>query len=141
MLFPRSLSTIDAMTPPYDTICFVIMPFGKKMVRDDEGRERPIDFDPIYEEIFVPAIKAATLPLPEKGELKPERTDKDFFSASIPQDMFEYIEYSRIAIADITGLNANVLYELGVRHRARESGTVVFRQPGVTIPFDIAQIK
>src|SRR5690242_15539994 len=124
---------------PYDDICFVIMPFGKKAVSDDQGKSRTIDFDPIYHDIFEPAIRAVSLP--EGGTLSPRRTDQDFFAASIPQDMFEYLEYSRIALADITGLNANVLYELGVRHRAQESGTVILRQPGALIPFDIAQIK
>ena len=55
--------------------------------------------------------------------------------------MFEYLEYSRFALADISGLNPNVFYELGVRHRAQEAGTAVFRQVGVPIPFDINTIK
>ena len=42
--------------------------------------------------------------------------------------MFHYIEYSRFALADISGLNANVFYELGHRHRVHEAGTVIFRQ-------------
>jgi tetratricopeptide (TPR) repeat protein len=46
-----------------------------------------------------------------------------------------------MAIADISGLNANVLYELGVRHRALASGTVIFRLIDSPIPFDINQIK
>jgi hypothetical protein len=44
--------------------------------------------------------------------------------------MFEYLEYSRFAVADISGLNANVFYELGARHRARESATAIFHQTG-----------
>lgn len=123
----------------FDKVCFVIMPLGSKEVRDDKGLPRTIDFDPIYQGIFEPAIRAAKLP--EGGSLKPRRTDQDFFTGSISQDMFEYLEYSRMALADITGLNPNVLYELGVRHRAQESGTVIFRQPGVLVPFDINQVK
>ena len=55
--------------------------------------------------------------------------------------MFEYIEYARFALADISGLNANVFYELGVRHRAHESGTAIFHQESGPPPFDIGQIK
>jgi Flp pilus assembly protein TadD len=55
--------------------------------------------------------------------------------------MFNYIEYARIALADISGLNANVFYELGVRHRARPSGTAILRLTSTPIPFDIKQIK
>jgi tetratricopeptide (TPR) repeat protein len=123
----------------YDKICFVIMPFGEKDVVDDKGRTRKVDFDPIYRDIFEPAIRL--VPVPEGGTLVARRTDQDFFTGDIAQDMFEYLEYSRMALTDITGLNPNVLYELGVRHRARQSGTVTFRQPGVKLPFDINQIK
>ncbi len=118
----------------YSKICFVIMPFGTKAVG-----AKPVNFDSIYDGVFAPAISAA--PLPEGGNLVPKRTDKDFFSGLISQEMFQYIEYSRFALADISGLNANVFYELGARHRARESGTAIFRQVEAPIPFDINQIK
>jgi tetratricopeptide (TPR) repeat protein len=118
----------------YTRFCFVIMPFNKKKVGD-----REIDFDWIYDNVFKPAISAVKLP--EGGTLEPRRTDKDFATAHISQDMFEYLEYSRIAVADLSGLNPNVLYELGVRHRALSSGTIIFRMPDTPIPFDINQIK
>jgi Flp pilus assembly protein TadD len=118
----------------YSKICFVIMPFGKKTVGDHE-----VDFDPIYSDIFAPAISAVSLP--EGGKLEPHRTDQDFFTGDIKQDMFEYLEYSRFALADISGLNFNVAYELGVRHRAREAGTAIFRQGSAPPPFDISSIK
>ena len=98
-----------------------------------------MNFDPIYNLIFNPAIESVQLP--EGGTLVPRRTDMDFFAGDIGLEMFGYLEYSRFAIADITGLNANVFYELGVRHRTREAGTAVFRQTGSTIPFDIRSIK
>jgi tetratricopeptide (TPR) repeat protein len=120
----------------YSRICFVIMPFGKKPVGEQE-----VDFDQIYDEVFQPAIDAVPLPEPEEGSLEARRTDKDFFAGDISHEMFNYLEYSRIALADITGLNANVFYELGHRHRARESGTAIFRQTDAPIPFDINQIK
>jgi hypothetical protein len=81
----------------YDRVCFVIMPFGKKEVTDDRGLKRMVDFDPIYRDVFEPAIRAATLP--EGGTLEPRRTDQDFFAGSIAQDMFEYLEYSRMALS------------------------------------------
>ncbi len=118
----------------YDKICFVIMPFNKKKVGDKE-----VDFDFIYQSIFKPAIESVDLP--EGGRLLPRRTDQDYFSGDISQEMWQYIEYSRFALADISGLNANVFYELGVRHRAHESGTAIFRQEAGPPPFDINQIK
>lgn len=121
----------------YEKTCFVIMPFGKKKVGGEE-----VDFDFIYNNVFKPAIEAVDLPADEGGgKLLPRRTDQDYFAGDIAQDMFEYIEYSRFALADISGLNANVFYEIGVRHRAHESGTAVFRQESGPPPFDIGQIK
>jgi tetratricopeptide (TPR) repeat protein len=118
----------------YSKICFVIMPFGKKPVGD-----RTVDFDRLYDDVFVPAISAVSLP--EGGKLEPHRTDKDFFSGDIKLEMFQYLEYSRFALADISGLNFNVAYELGARHRAREYGTAIFRQTQFSPPFDISSIK
>jgi tetratricopeptide (TPR) repeat protein len=117
-------------------VCFVIMPFGTRPVGDQK-----IDFDSIYESIFKPAIEAVELPRPEGGRLSARRTDKDFFAGDIGQDMFEYLHYSRIALADITGLNPNVMYEVGVRHAARASGTAIFRIGSAPIPFDISHVK
>jgi Flp pilus assembly protein TadD len=119
----------------YNKVCFVIMPFGKK----DVGGGQIVDFDPLYHDIFLPAI--AAVDLPEGGKLDPHRTDQDFFAGDIKQEMFQYLEYSRFALADISGLNFNVAYELGVRHRAREAGTAIFRQGAFVPPFDISSIK
>jgi tetratricopeptide (TPR) repeat protein len=118
----------------YTKTCFVIMPFGSKLV----GKRR-VNFDRIYDEIFKPAV--AGVALPEGGKLRPARTDKDFFSGDIGQEMFQYLNDSRFALVDITGLNANVMYEVGVRHAVRQSGTAIFRQGDATIPFDINHIK
>ena len=73
----------------YRNICFVIMPFGEKEVLDDTGASRKVNFDPIYEKVFAPAVRATRLP--EGGNLEPRRTDKDFFTSVITQDMFEYL--------------------------------------------------
>lgn len=123
----------------YSGYCFVIMPYGKKTVEITKDLKREVDFDLVYETMFEPAIREAMLS--EGGRLEPRRCDRDQFAASIDQDMFEYLEYSRLAIVDITGLNANVMYELGIRHRARPTGTIIFRQTGALLPFDIKIIR
>ncbi len=130
----------DAAFPESDRLeelentCFVIMPFGKKEV---DGKE--VDFTAIYNDIFEPAINRVKTP--ENRPLIAARTDMDAFSGSINQEMFEYIMYSRMAFADVSGFNPNVFYEIGARHSAQESGTVLFRQTGHPIPFDITTIK
>jgi hypothetical protein len=86
----------------YSKICFVIMPFGKKKVAPPSDKkdgaaaapaEKQVDFDALYSDIFLPAIGAVDLP--EGGKLEPHRTDQDFFTGDIKQDMFDYLEYSR----------------------------------------------
>ncbi|MGY3586199.1 Flp pilus assembly protein TadD [Bradyrhizobium sp. USDA 4341] len=118
----------------YSKTCFVIMPFGSKPVGG-----KTVDFDALYSDIFLPAI--SSVDLPEGGKLNPHRTDQDFFTGDIKFEMFQYLEYSRFALADISGLNFNVAYELGVRHCAREAGTAIFRQEKTAPPFDISSIK
>lgn len=98
-----------------------------------------IDFDSIYRNVFERAINEVELP--EGGKLVARRADQDVFTGLISREMFRYIEYSRFAVADLTGLNPNVFFELGHRYRARPSGTAVFRLPDVPIPFDTRDIK
>src|SRR5262249_48955312 len=61
--------------------------------------------------------------------------------ANIDVVMFRGIVYARMVLSDITGLNPNVFYELGVRHHSNESGTAIFRQAEGPVPFDISHIK
>jgi hypothetical protein len=116
----------------YTTMCFVIMPFGKKPVGKKKliglipWGDRMVDFDAIYREIFQPAIEAT--PLPEGGKLVPLRTDMNPAAADIDVLMFRGIVFARMVLSDITSLNPNVFYELGVRHQSNETGTAIFRQ-------------
>jgi hypothetical protein len=130
----RKLNEDGPMAIDYDKVCFVIMPFGEKPVGN-----LSVNFDRIYDDIFMPAINA--VPLPEGGTLQARRTDKDFFTGDIKYEMYRYLEYSRFALADISGLNFNVAYEMGARHRARAYGTAIFRLTQFAPPFDINSIK
>ena len=71
----------------YSQVCFVIMPFGTKKVGDHD-----VDFDFIFKNVFEPAVNAT--PLNEGGgrTLVAKRTDKDFFTGDISQEMFEYLD-------------------------------------------------
>ena len=76
-------------------------------------------------EAMPPTIRLMSVKLPEGGTLDPRRTDRDFFSGDIGQEMFQYLNNSRFALVDITGLNPNVMYEIGVRHAVRFLNPVV----------------
>jgi tetratricopeptide (TPR) repeat protein len=110
-------------------VCFVIMPFGCKP--DPAGRL--IDFDRIYAEIIAPAVEAAGL--------LGVRADEEKGAGFIHKLMYERILLSDFAIADLTILNANVYYELGIRHAARPSTTVLTMALGSPLPFDVGPLR
>src|ERR1700722_15452841 len=110
-------------------VCFVLMPFGVKM----DAAGRAINFDHVYEQIFKPAVTATGL--------LPIRADEEQAQGFIHKLMYERLLLSEYAIADLTILNANVYYELGVRHAARPSTTVMTMAGQAGLPFDVAGLR
>lgn len=111
-------------------LCFVLMPFGKK----PDAAGMMIDFDVIYKKLIAPAINEAGL--------EPLRADEEVAGGIIQKPMFERLILCEYAIADLTTANANVFYELGVRHAVRPWTTVtVFYSGGARLPFDVADLR
>lgn len=99
--------------------CFVMMPFGHW-------------FDTYYKEIYVPAIREAGM--------EPVRADELFSTGSVIEQISEQIEKSKILLADLTGKNANVFYELGLAHGATKP--VVFTSGALEdVPFDLRHLR
>jgi MAP3K TRAFs-binding domain len=111
------------------SICFVIMPFGKKA--DASGRE--IDFDRVYSTIIAPAIEIVGFDA--------VRADEEMNAGLIHKAMYERLILSEYAIADLTILNANVYYELGIRHAARPQTTVLLSAEASRLPFDVGHLR
>jgi tetratricopeptide (TPR) repeat protein len=107
-------------------LCFVLMPFGTK---PDPSGGPPIDFDRIYQEAIRPAV--------EEAGMAPIRADEEKTGGIIHKYMFERLLLCEYAVADLTGFNANVFYELGVRHAAREGTTQAIYAAQHPIPFDL----
>jgi tetratricopeptide (TPR) repeat protein len=101
------------------------MPFGRK----SDGTGTSIDFDVIYEQLIAPAIRDA--------ELEPIRADEEMTGGIVHKPMFERLILCEYAVADLTFANANVLYELGVRHAVRPYSTVLMFASGTRLPFDV----
>jgi hypothetical protein len=76
----------------------------------------------------------------EIHELVPRRGDSNQTAHSIVADVLEELESAQIILADLTGLNANVLYELGIAH-VRCDSVVLLCQRGQPLPFDLASIR
>jgi hypothetical protein len=119
---------VENPVPP-SPLCFVLMPFGRKT--DSKGRTT--DFDAVYQQIISPAVSAAGL--------DPLRADEERIGGTIHKPMFERLMLCQYAVADITGANPNVYYELGIRHAMRPRATVILFAQGTTLPFDIAQLR
>jgi hypothetical protein len=99
--------------------CFVMTPFGAW-------------FDRYYQEIYVPAIKEAGF--------EPKRADELFTTGSVVEQIWEQIEKAKLLLADLTGKNPNVFYELGLAHAARKP--VVFTPAQVDdVPFDLRHLR
>jgi hypothetical protein len=109
--------------------CFVIMPFGEKQDLDGGA----IDFDDIYRFFFKKAI--------EDLGIHCVRCDEIEEAGSIHEKMFEHIYHADIVVVDITTANANVYYELGIRHALAKGVTVLIRRKGTTIPFNIQGLQ
>jgi tetratricopeptide (TPR) repeat protein len=110
-------------------LCFVLMPFGQKP--DSAGAL--VDFDAVYRELIRPAIDAAGL--------EPIRADEEMTGGIIHKPMFERLVMCEYAVADLTTANANVFYELGVRHAVRPWSTVLVYAEGGRLPFDVAPLR
>ena len=76
----------------------------------------------------------------EIHELVPRRGDSNQAAHSIVADVLEELETAQIVLADLTGLNPNVLYELGIAH-VRCDSVVLLCQRGQALPFDLASIR
>lgn len=99
--------------------CFVMMPFGHW-------------YDVYYKNIFIPAIKEAGL--------EPVRGDELFSTGSVIEQIWEQIQKAKILLADLTGKNANVFYELGLAHAACKP--VVFTAASLDdVPFDLRHLR
>ena len=58
-------------------------------------------------------------------------------AGNIRTDMFEQLMRADLVIADISIHNANVYYELGIRHALRDRATILIRSRGDDVPFDL----
>ena len=101
--------------------CFVIMPFSEA-------------FDEVFEYAITPAV--------ESRGFQCIRMDEVVGAINIIHGIIENIFKADLIIADLTGKNANVYYELGVAHSAaRSNNTIMIAEEDEDIPFDIAPYK
>lgn len=89
---------------------FIVRPFGTK---------NGIDFDRVETDLIRPAMEQAGLTGGTTGEFIQQ--------GNIRVDMFEQLLIADLVIADISIHNANVFYELGIRHGMRDKRTFLIK--------------
>lgn len=115
-------------------VCFMVMPFGKKLTNAEAGKAPgQIDFDALWDKALRPMIQ-------EDLKYLPIRADQDA-GALIIQAMIERLAISDLVIADLTIPNANVYYEVGVRHAAQRAGCVLIAADWSKPLFDMSQMR
>lgn len=98
---------------------FVIMPFDP-------------EFDSIYNDLIKPAL--------ENIGFEVARTDSLVNQHNILKDIVRHIASADIVVADLTALNPNVFYELGIAH-ALKKPTILLAQSINEIPFDLRSYR
>jgi hypothetical protein len=93
---------------------FVAMPYGKKT---DPQTGIEIDCDLVFNKVYVPVL--------EDLDYRWQRSDRETDTGIVHIGMIEAIANSDVVIADLVTLNANVLYEVGLRHALADKTTVL----------------
>lgn len=106
--------------------CFVVIGFGPKT---DYRTGRVIDLDKTYENLIKPVF--------DKLDIECFRAKEIKHSGIIDVPMYEWLLNADIVVADISTLNPNALYELGVRHALRPNTTIVISENQLEYPFDV----
>jgi len=104
---------------------FIIRPFEKK--KDLKGNE--IDFDEVARVLIHPALEAIGAEGRETLDIVK--------SGNIRIDMFRRLLTADLVVADLSIHNANIFYELGIRHALRDQGTFMLRCDADKFPFDL----
>ncbi len=109
--------------------CFVIIGFGPKV---DYETGRTLDLDKTFENLIKPVFDGLNI--------KCFRANGIRHTGVIDELMYEWIFKADIVVADISTLNPNALYELGVRHALRPNSTIVISEDKLKYPFDVNHI-
>ncbi len=102
--------------------CFVIMPFSKTTSCSEE------EWTVLFEKVLKPSIEGAGLDYVCRRSVATR--------GNIVGAILRDINDSHVILADLTDRNANVFYELGVRHALKDR-SILIAQKGEDIPFDL----
>lgn len=111
---------------------FVIGPIGDRDAENGSESKRAYeDAIEVFEYIISPACAAA--------EVEPFRADHISRTGEINEQIFRNLRDAPVVIADLTGANPNVMYELGLRHTTGKLTIQIGEKE--RLPFDISSIR
>lgn len=131
-LFFKNSPSLDRMSNRYyqeiaieanDPFCFVIMPF-----KEEEFPQKT------YTSVIKPFVE-------DQFKIGCYRVDEDNLPDRIDNKIYSYLLRSAFVIAEVTTLNPNVFYELGLAHMLEKDCIIVTSTPISKIPFDINRIR
>lgn len=106
--------------------CFVVSPIG------DDGSDVRKNADQLFNHIIKPVC--------EKCGFNAIRIDHKYTPDSITQRILDSLDRYELVIADLTGHNPNVFFEIG--YRASTGKPVIhLKRKGEKIPFDVSSIR
>src|SRR5262245_57913520 len=112
-----SLVSVDLVA--VKNTCFVVMPFHAL-------------FETEYQRVLKPAI--------EGTGLECVRGDEIYSRAAIINDIWQSLRQSRVVVAELSGQNPNVMYEIGLAH-AIGKPVIVLTRNQEDVPFDLKGLR
>lgn len=106
------------------------MGFGEKK---NPYNNKMINLDITYNEMIRPVLN--------EFNINCVRSDEIIHSGTIDTKMYKWLLDADLVIADITTLNANAMYELGIRHALKPYSTLIISDKSNTFPFDINHLS
>jgi HEAT repeat protein len=115
-----TVARFGQQTSPSTRQCFILMPF------------KP-DLDELYIRVVKPTVERTRL-------FQCLRADEIYGPRPIMLDVWASIQAAMLVIADLTGRNPNVLYELGLAH-ALQKPVILLTQTIDDVPFDLRHLR
>lgn len=116
---PPSPESPEDLAREKKEFAFVLMPFREP-------------FNKYYRSIIKPAV--------QKTGLVSIRADEIYRPSEIIKDIHEYITRAKLILAELTGKNPNVMYELGYSHAVGKTA-VLITQTMDDVPFDLRGLR
>ncbi len=116
------LSSVKKRGIIMEKTCFVIMGFKTKKIPNTNIK---VNLDDTYDYLIKPALIKSGVISVFSGDCHAYRCDEIFTTQAINETFIKNLYTADIVIADITALNQNAIYELGMRHAMKPKSTII----------------